>query len=106
MEDRKLLERLEAKIDRLDSKLDTLDTRIDKIDVTLASQHGSLKEHMRRTSLLEAGVKDRDEALAADLKPIKAHVSLVSSIFIVFAAIGGIVAAIASTISVLEFLGK
>ncbi len=51
---------------RLENKIDKLDNRLDSIDVTLAAQHVSLKEHMRRTQILED-----------DLEPIKTHVIMV-----------------------------
>lgn len=45
------------KLGRIEEKIDKLGTRIGNIDVTLAAQHVSLKEHMRRTSNLEARVE-------------------------------------------------
>ena len=59
MSDDKRLERMEKKID------DTLE-HMSSIDVTLAMQHTSLADHIRRTELLEN-----------DLKPIKNHVAMV-----------------------------
>lgn len=47
-------------------KLGRIETRLNSIDTTLASQHEILKEHIRRTELLEA-----------DVKPIQRHVSMV-----------------------------
>jgi len=45
------------KFDRLEEKIEGLDYRMDlkmeKIETILTSQHESLSEHMRRTSLLE-----------------------------------------------------
>ena len=45
-------------------KLDQLDSRLDSIDVTLARQEENLKEHMRRTDLLEN-----------EMRPIQKHVA-------------------------------
>lgn len=45
------------RISRIENKLDSISDRIGNIDVTLAAQHESLKEHIRRTSLLEEAVK-------------------------------------------------
>lgn len=43
--------------DRVNDKLDKLFSKISDIDVTLASQHESLLNHMRRTELLEEKVE-------------------------------------------------
>ena len=51
---------------RIEDKIDKIDDKIGSIDVTLAAQHVSLKDHIRRTQLLEEG-----------FKPIQAHVSRV-----------------------------
>lgn len=59
------LEKIESKVDRLDSKVDRLDERVDSIDRTLAVNTESLREHMRRTALIED-----------DIKPIKKHVAM------------------------------
>ena len=40
-------------MDRINDRLDKLFSKISSIDATLASQHENLKEHMRRTDLLE-----------------------------------------------------
>jgi hypothetical protein len=47
----------------VDDKLDKLDSRLDDIDKTLIRQEGHLKDHIRRTELLEE-----------EVHPIKAHV--------------------------------
>lgn len=57
--DDKRLERIEAKVDDVSDHLSSIDT-------TLAAQHVSLREHMRRTALLEK-----------ELAPIKNHVLMV-----------------------------
>jgi len=41
------------RIERIEQKVDEVQKSISNIDVTLAEQHVSLKEHMRRTDLLE-----------------------------------------------------
>lgn len=50
-------------------KIDKLDDRLDNIDKHLAVYNQQLKEHIRRTTLLEK-----------DVEPIKAHVAVVSSL--------------------------
>ena len=47
----------------IEAKLDKLDHRLDSVDKTLVRQEENLKEHMRRTALLEE-----------EVQPIKAHV--------------------------------
>ena len=42
--------------DRVDAKLDKISDHIANIDITLAKQEVSLKEHIRRTDILEAKV--------------------------------------------------
>ncbi len=59
----------DRKLDRIESKIDKLTDRIGSIDVTLASQHESLKEHIRRTELLET-----------DVAPIKRHVAMIQGV--------------------------
>lgn len=53
---------------KLDEKLDKIDGRLDALTVNLAENTASLKEHMRRTELLENQVK-----------PIEAHVHLMNN---------------------------
>lgn len=48
------------------SKIDNILDRLNSIDTTLAAQHESLKDHMRRTELLEN-----------EVKPLQKHVSMV-----------------------------
>lgn len=52
---------------RILDKLDEMDKRIDNIDITLAKQHVSLEEHIKRTNLLEE-----------QLKPVNKHVDMVN----------------------------
>lgn len=56
-------------LDRILNKLEQSDARLNSIDVTLARQHVSLDEHIRRTALLETEVKG-----------IKHHVSMVQGV--------------------------
>lgn len=43
--------------ERLEAKVDHVIDKIENINVTLAAQHESLKDHIRRTELLEEEVK-------------------------------------------------
>lgn len=40
-------------LERIEIKVNSLADSMHRVDVTLAAQHVSLKEHMRRTKLLE-----------------------------------------------------
>lgn len=54
---------------RILDKLDEMDKRIDSIDITLAKQHISLEEHIKRTNLLET-----------KLEPVEDHVKAVNAV--------------------------
>lgn len=56
-------------MDRIEIKLEKIDERLDTIDKHLAVYNQQLKEHIRRTELLET-----------DIIPVKNHVIAVSSI--------------------------
>lgn len=49
--------------DRVEKKLDFIVTDVNSMKITLAAQHISLEDHIKRTNLLEE-----------ELKPIKKHV--------------------------------
>ncbi len=72
MADDKRLERIEAKIDDQMQHLNS-------IDVTLAAQHVSLKEHMKRSDILEAA-----------FKPVKAQVDMALGAIALLGLIGTI----------------
>lgn len=55
----------EKLLDKVADKIEKLDERLDSIDKTLVKQEANLKEHMRRTELLEE-----------DLRPIRRHVNM------------------------------
>lgn len=46
----------QKKLEVIENKIDKMDLRLNSIDVTLASQHEVLKDHIRRTELLEVAV--------------------------------------------------
>lgn len=54
------------KLERIEVKIDSLHDRLHNVDTTLAAQHVSLKEHIRRTGILEG-----------QIEPIKKHVAMV-----------------------------
>jgi endonuclease III len=49
--------------ERINHKLDKLFQKVSTIDVTLASQHESLKEHIRRTEILETKVEPMEKTM-------------------------------------------
>ena len=71
---------------RIEDKLDSLSVHLGAIDTTLALQHESLKQHMRRSDLLER-----------KLEPVEKHVTFVQNIM-KFGAGAGILASIVSTV--------
>jgi len=61
---------MEKIIKGIAQKLDKIDERMDKVDITLAKQEVNLKEHMRRTALLEAQHENLKDALV----PVNSHI--------------------------------
>lgn len=73
----------DKRLDKIDEKLSKIDDKLGSIDTTLAAQHVSLKEHMRRTELLEK-----------EIRPIKTHVNMVQgaiALITILATIAGII---------------
>jgi len=70
MSDDKRLERIETKVDKISDHLGS-------IDVTLSAQHESLKDHIRRTEVLEATIL-----------PIKKHVDMVKGAMALITLLG------------------
>lgn len=68
------------------NKLDKIIERLNSIDVTLAVNTESLKDHIKRTELIEQ-----------DLKPVKKHIAMVEGA-LKFIALCGILATIIETI--------
>ncbi len=58
----------DKRLERIERKLDDSNDHLASIDVTLAMQSSQLKEHIRRTALLEI-----------ELKPIRSHVAMVNA---------------------------
>ena len=69
----------DKRLERIEAKLDDTNEHLSSIDVTLAKQHVSLAEHMRRTSLIEE-----------ELKPIKKHVDMVQGIIKFLLSVGAL----------------
>lgn len=84
---------MDNKLNRIESKLDKVVEHISSIDTTLAGQHVQLREHIRRTELLEA-----------DMAPVKKHIYMVHGIvkFFVLITAGG--AGFEGIIAVIKYL--
>lgn len=59
---------------RIEIKIDKLTEKLGNIDSTLAAQHVSLKEHMKRSDLLEKQI----DVIKKELSPIQKHVFMVT----------------------------
>lgn len=71
----------DKRLERIEVKLDDTNDHLAKIDVTLTAQHISLKEHIRRTNLIEE-----------QLVPISKHVNMVKGALALIGLIGTITA--------------
>lgn len=56
----------DKRLDRIEDKVDTISDKLGATNEILAAQHESLKQHMRRSDLLEEAIK-----------PLQKHVSMV-----------------------------
>jgi hypothetical protein len=78
---------MEEQFKRLEKKLDYLsETQVD-MSITLASQHETLKEHMRRTKALEemvAPMREQHYMLAGALKLIGLFATVAGAISAIF----------------------
>lgn len=74
----------EDRLMRIEEKVDQVSEKIGEINSTLSAQHVSLKEHIRRTNILEKKIE-----------PIEKHVNMVSGIvklIMIASAVAAIVA--------------
>ena len=69
----------DKKLDRLELKIDDIGDHLGSIDITLKAQHISLKEHIRRTSLLEEA-----------MHPIQRHINRVQGAVMFIMGVGAI----------------
>jgi archaellum component FlaC len=86
---------IDQKLDRIESKIDKVVEDISSIDSTLAAQHEQIKEHIRRTALLED-----------DIKPLKQHVSSFNAVLRFLGVILLISGAIEGIVSLLTYLKR
>lgn len=57
----------DKRLTRIEEKIDDTNDHLASIDITLSAQHVSLKDHIRRTAILEA-----------EIKPIRKHVDMMN----------------------------
>ena len=74
----------------INDKLDKLDARLDNIAVLQAIHTEQLKEHMRRSDLLERRIEQVD----LELKPVEHHVVMINGIVKAVGILGTVAALI------------
>jgi len=81
---------MDNKLNKIESKVDKIDERLDSVDKHLAVYNEQLKQHIKRTELLES-----------EFVPIKSHVALMNSLakIIIFL---GILASLLKTIGIIK----
>jgi tetrahydromethanopterin S-methyltransferase subunit G len=94
----KRLDKVETKISKVEEKIDKVVDTLGEINSTLAAQHVSLKEHIRRTGVAE----DNIAMIRKDLEPIKTHVNRVSGALKLIGVVCAIVGAIAAVADALH----
>lgn len=92
---------------RIYEKLDKIDDQLATMNATLKVQAQQLREHMRRTEVLEMLSQDyRDEsdawreAMLVKLKPVEDHVTMLKGAAKVFAVLGAIAALVLSALKI------
>ena len=75
-------------MEEISKKLDKLDERLDTIQTMQAVHTEQLKEHMRRSDLLEKRIEQVDQ----ELKPVEKHVAMVNGALKLIGVLGTIVA--------------
>ena len=79
----KEFDKLHAKVDKLSDKMDYVVDNVGEMKVTAARHEENLKDHMRRSDLLEK----RTDVLFEELEPVKKHINHVDGIMKFVAAI-------------------
>lgn len=85
----------DTRLERVEDKIDKIGDRLGSIDSTLAAQHESLKQHMKRTDLLEA-----------QLEPLKRHVAMVEGITRALGGLAVVAAVLEAIVQLLEYTKK
>lgn len=84
---------IDLKLERIEDKIDKIGDRMSSIDTTLASQHISLQDHIRRTELLENAVE-----------PIKKHVAMVHGALKLIGLVAMVLGGIEGIVALLTYL--
>jgi len=82
---------MEKRLDRIQNKLDSVDSKLGSIDTHMAVYNEELKEHIRRTELLEN-----------EVRPIKVHVLQVKGAFKLLTVLSIISTVVIAVIQVLK----
>jgi chromosome segregation ATPase len=93
MTDKKLLE-------KLDEKLDKVEERLSAIDITLAKNTQSLDEHIRRTELAEEAII----IIKDELKPIQKHVTQVHTVLQAIGFISILVSIVVGIVKIFSYV--
>lgn len=88
---------------RLYLTLDRIEKRMDSVDVTLIEQHISLKEHMKRSDLLEKKQERDRKEIEDQVKPVVSHVQLVNAGLKLFGLFCGVISIVAGVLKIVEF---
>lgn len=75
-------------MEEISKKLDKMDERLDNIQTLQAVHTEQLKEHMRRSDLLEKRIEQVDQ----ELKPVEKHVAMVNGALKLVGIIGTLAA--------------
>lgn len=70
-----------SQLSKLGTKIESVDDKLDSVDKTLVKQEENLKEHMRRTDLLEKQHKELDNHVRQEIEPVKKHINQVTGVF-------------------------
>lgn len=87
-------------LDKVYNKQEKMADDISEIKVTLAEQHISLKEHIRRSDLLEEHI----DLVRAELIPVQAHVNKVNGAIKLIVGFSGFIAILAGIVRIIEFI--
>lgn len=80
---------------RIEDKIDKMSEHLSSIDITLAKQHISLDDHIRRTATLEDA-----------MLPIKENITMIKGILWFVGALGGLAAFCEACVLVLDYISK
>lgn len=87
-------------VERILDKLDEMSDEITEIKITLVEQHGSLKEHMRRSDALETQLN----SVKKDIQPVQKHIAMVETGIKALGLLSLLVGIIASIVKMKEVL--